>query len=156
MRRRKGAEPVTVTMTIRDTASIAPMGGLKELGEIVGRPKIDVTKQDAIDFATHKIGLADYCRYLEDGGYYKNHMKVLQERHFKLYCDYALNDSIVALKYLKMFMKVFGIDWSSFRNVPITTTNYVATAVANALKDDCIDQRIYNPEISFAEARKDP
>lgn len=156
LRRRKGAEPVTVTMTIRDTASIAPMGGLKELGEIVGQPKIDVTKQDAIDFATHKIGLADYCRYLEDGGYYKNHMKVLQERHFKLYCDYALNDSIVALKYLKMFMKVFGIDWSSFRNVPITTTNYAATAVANALKDDCIDQRIYNPEISFAEARKDP
>ena len=37
LRRRKGAEPVTVTMTIRDTASIAPMGGLKELGEIVGQ-----------------------------------------------------------------------------------------------------------------------
>lgn len=156
LRRRKGATPVTVTMTVRDTASIAPMGGLKKLGEIVGQPKIDVTQQDAIDFATHKIGLADYCRYLEDGGYYKNHMKLLQERHFKLYCDYALNDSVVALKYLQTFMKVFGLDWSSFRNVPITTTNYAATAVANSLKDDCINQRIFNPKISFTEARKDP
>lgn len=156
LRRRKGAEPVVVTMTIRDTASIAPMGGLKQLGIMVNQPKIDVTKQDAIDFATHKISLTDYCHYLHDGGFYKNHMKLLQQRHFKLYCDYALNDSIVALKYLKMFMRVFALDWSDFRNVPITTTNHSLLAVANSLKNDCVNQRIFDPNISFADVRDNP
>lgn len=156
LRRRQNDDPVTVTMTIRDTASIAPPGGLKKLGEMVNQPKIDVTKQDAIDFALHKISLTDYCHYLNDGGYYKNNMKVLQKRHFKLYCDYALNDSVVAMKYLQMFMKTFGIAWSNFRNVPITTTNHALQGVANALKNDCLNQRIFDPEIKFADVRINP
>lgn len=156
LRHRKSDSGIKVSLTVRDTASISPMGGLRKLGEMVNQPKIDVTKQDTIDFALHKIGLADYCRYLHDGGFYKNHMKLLQQRHFKLYCDYALNDSIVALLYLQMFVRTFALSWKDFNRLPPTTTNNAIQSIATSLTTDCINQRIYNPEISFNEVKKDP
>lgn len=156
LRHRKSDAGIKVSLTVRDTASISPMGGLRKLGELVNQPKIDVTKQDAIDFAIHKIGLADYCRFLSDGGFYKNHMKLLQQRHFKLYCDYALNDAVVALRYLRMFVHTFSLSWKDFNKLPPTTTNNAISAIATALSTDCINQRIYNPEIAFSEVKKDP
>lgn len=156
LRRRNSKNGIKVSLTVRDTASIAPMGGLRKLGEMVNQPKIDVTKQDAIDFATHKISLTDYCHYLHDGGFYKNNMMLLQQRHFKLYCDYALNDAVVALLYLQMFVRTFSLSWKDFNRLPPTTTNNAIQSIVTSLTSDCINQRIFNPEIPFNEIKKDP
>ena len=156
LRHRKADDGIKVSLTVRDTASLAPMGGLKKLGDLVDQEKIDVTKQDSIDFATHKICLTDYCRYLHDGGFYKNHMQLLQKRHFKLYCDYALTDAVVALEYLKLFVRTFALSWKDFNRLPPTTTNNAIQSIATALTTDCINQRIYDPEIPFGEVKKDP
>ncbi|PIO83708.1 hypothetical protein BSQ39_09080 [Loigolactobacillus backii] len=156
VRHKKNDDGVDISMTFRDTALLAPQGGLKVLGTIVGQPKMDTTKIDKKDYQRGMITKADYDEGQKNGGYYKTHMDLLLQNHFDLYVDYALNDSIVALKYLKTVMRVYKISWDDFNEIPPTTSNYAMSGVAEALNGNNNEQRIFDPKFPFKEVREDP
>lgn len=155
VRHKLNDEGIRVSMTFRDTALLAPMGGLKRLGEIVGQPKIDTSVIDKQDFKAGLISQESYQSGLQNGGYYKSHMDVFLKNHFHKYVEYALNDSVVALKYLKTVVSVYGLSWN-FTKLPPTTSNYAMRGVSSALEGEEKDQRIFPPNIEFSKLKIDP
>lgn len=156
VRHKKTDGGVDVSMTFRDTALLAPQGGLKALGEMVGIPKIDTTRADRLDAQSGVISQAEYLASKDSGGYYKSHMDMLLKNHPKLYADYALNDSVVALKYLRLVMKTYQIPWNNFMKIPPTTSNYAMSGAVAALDGAESSQRIFNPSLPFRRVKDDP
>lgn len=135
----KGVENV---LTIRDAGLLAPLGGLKVLGEIVGIPKIDTEVDDV------KNG--------KKRGYYKQHMKEYAKDCPKRYFQYVVNDAIIPLKYMQKVVTVYNLSWLPFSSLPMTTANYAMQGVVGALTTSASQQRIFRGDVSFADIKQDP
>lgn len=145
-----------VSMTFRDTSLLAPVGGLKVLGEIVGHKKLDTSVFDRLDHDSGLITDQDYHDGLEKGGYYKSNMDVFLANRPHEYAQYALGDAIVALSYLKTVMSVYKLSWEDFNDIPPTTSSYAMKNIAKSLEHEHQDQRIFDPKYSFSEIKESP
>lgn len=139
---------------IRDMALLAPEGGLKVLGEMVGMSKLDSTKLDEADYKKGVINHREYKKYKPNGGYYKTHMNKLLERHRDFFIKYALNDSKIALDYLKRVIDVYKLEWD-FNKIPVTTSRLAGNKVDSMLKN-CAEQKIFNPNVKLSTIVRNP
>ena len=130
------------TITIRDAGLLAPIGGLKVLGEMVGRPKLN-TEIDDVKHGHKK-------------GYYKQHMAEYRKDYPKRYMAYVLNDVRIPLEYLKMVVRTYKLKWTPFESLPMTTSNYAMRGVDKLLSGEDEEQRIFRPDLSFGQIKKDP
>ncbi|MFR0532269.1 hypothetical protein ACLUXY_08060 [Limosilactobacillus reuteri subsp. suis] len=118
-----------IRFDVTDLMNDAPLGGLKVLGDMVGAPKIDTEKDDVKD------GLV--C------GYYKAHMDQYRNNRPKAFSTYAMNDSIITLKYALFLRQTLG-------KIPKTTGSYAASEVAKA-RQKYPEQFISDPEQSLSD-----
>lgn len=119
---------VPVIIQYRDTMALAPKGGLAKLGDIVNQPKLSTAKWDEEDHEKGLISDADYNKFKNDGGFYKNSMRKLLHAPDRKndYISYAMGDSEITLKYLGFFLKreleVYHMGLLKRVNIPATLT----------------------------------
>lgn len=133
---------VTNSVTIRDAGLLAPQGGLKALGDIVGIGKLDTEEDD--------------IKHNHAKGYYKQHMTVYRRECPKRYFQYVLNDALIPLEYLKTVVSVYRLKWLPFSQLPMTTSNFAMRGVVDRLATSDKQQRIYRGDVSFADIKSDP
>lgn len=118
---------VPLRIQYRDTMALAPQGGLTKLGNIVNQPKLDTSKWDSEDNQKGLISDTDYYAFLNQGGFYKNHMRLLLQNRHKDFVRYAMGDSEITLKYLGFFLnqelKVYHMGLIKSVHIPATLTS---------------------------------
>lgn len=128
---------VKLSLLVRDMGLLAPPGGLKALGELVGISKIDTEVWDRQD--NRPIG------------FYKSHMDVLRRMRPHDYDRYSLNDAIITLKYCLELRESFD-DWKV--NMPMTLGSYAAKMVFNIIHNSVhsrINESIWDPALKPSE-----
>ena len=134
---------VKIITTIRDSGLLAPMGGLKKLGEMIGLSKIDTEEWDKRD------GLSI--------GYYKTHMTEFLRNHPHEFYEYAIRDALTPIKYLQLYARTLsGVSFKTFNKFPQTVSNYAMQQVLADLDSQSISQRIFDPNKSKSDWKSDP
>ena len=101
-----GADEIAVSVKIRDTIHLAPQGAksLKDLGELLGFPKIDLATTDAESIEI------------------KRNMKRLMSGDWALFREYAIRDAEVCSRYAVEIIKEYENLTGDFK-LPLTLTS---------------------------------
>lgn len=101
-----GADEIAVSVKIRDTIHLAPQGAksLKDLGELLGFPKIDLATTDAESIEI------------------KRNMKRLMSDDWALFREYAIRDAEVCSRYAVEIIKEYENLTGDFK-LPLTLTS---------------------------------